>query len=139
MTGWIIIGIGVLIIIIALVGRDLYNTASKFNDIITEATVIKIKIHTHWERGEKIEQLIPVLSYVVNGRKYKTEYVPEFHVNMTRQNTWVGKKVKIGCSSGNPEYVNVLSYGKKDDHTKFYIKIGIGVIVTGAVMAAFGI
>ena len=139
MTGWIIIGIGALIIIIALVGRDLYNTASKFNDVITEATVIKIKIHTYWNRGEKEEQLIPVLSYVVNGKKYKTEYVPEFHVNMTKQNTWVGKKIKIGCSSHNPEYVNVLSYGEKVDHTKFYIKIGFGVIIVGAAMAAFGI
>ena len=139
MMGFIVIGIGILTIIVALWARSIYNARAKFNDVITEATVIKIKTHIHWERGEKIEQVIPILSYVVNGKKYKTEYVPEFHVVMTKKNTYVGKKVKIGCSSRNPEYVNVLSYGKKEDNTKFYVKMGAGIIGIGVVLAVLGI
>jgi hypothetical protein len=133
MIGYIAIGVGVLTIIITLIGQSLYNTQRKFNDYITEATIIKIKTHTYWERGQKEEQLIPVLSYIVNGKKYKTEYVPEFHINMTRENTYVGKKIKIACSSRNPEYFNVLSYGKKEDDSKFYIKLGIAILIIGLV------
>ena len=72
MAGYITLGVGILMIIIALLGQSLYKTNLKFNDIITEATIIKIKTHTHWERGQKEEQLVPVLSYVVNGKKYKS-------------------------------------------------------------------
>lgn len=134
MIGYIILGAGILMIIIALLGQSLYKTTTKFNDVVTEATIIKIRTHTYWIRGEKVEQLIPVLSYVVNGKKYKQEYTPEPHINMTPENTYVGKKVKIGCSSKNPEFVNVLSYERKEEGTKFYIILGFIIIIFGVVL-----
>lgn len=53
---------------------------------------------------------------------------------MTRENTYVGKKVKIGCSSKNPEFVNVLSYERKEEGTKFYIILGFIIIIFGVVL-----
>lgn len=134
MIGYITIGAGIIMIIVTLIGQSLYKTNLKFNDIVTEATIIKIRTHSYWDRGQKEEQLIPVLSYVVNGKKYKTECIPEFHINMTRKNIYVGKKVKIGCSSKNPEYINILSYTKKESDSKFYIKLGVAILIIGMVL-----